>query len=133
MAVEAEAMAKDRKPTVMIIDENPGVRELYAAELAERGYDVVAAGSAEDVEEAMRRSKPDLIILDPWIEGRYRWDVLWTIKEGDSRMPVLLCLAFDAPVPEDMVLAEEFILKSMFTTDLIHRVERIIRGGGKSI
>ncbi len=133
MAVEAEALAKDRKPTVMIIDENAGIREFYAAELAERGYDVVAAGNAGDVEEVIRRSKPDLIILDPWIEGRYRWDVLSSIKEEDSRMPVLLCLAFDAPVPEDMVLAEEFVLKSMFTGDFLLKVERIIRGGGKSI
>jgi DNA-binding NtrC family response regulator len=35
----------------MIIDENVGIREFYAAELAERGYDVVAVGNAEGVGE----------------------------------------------------------------------------------
>lgn len=117
-------MVKDRKPTVIIIDGNTGIRELYAAELTDRGYDVVAMGYAAIVEETISRSKPDLIILDPWIGGEYRWDVLRSIKEGHPLMPVLICLAFDAPC-DFTGLAEGIVVKSSFTADLLLKVEQI--------
>jgi DNA-binding NtrC family response regulator len=59
---------------MMVIDKNRGIREFYGLELAdERYYNAVMVGDAAAVEEAIRHSKPDLVILDPWIGGEYRW------------------------------------------------------------
>lgn len=119
-------MMKDRKPTVMIVDENTGIRELYAVELADQGYDVVAMGDAAIVEKAISRSKPDLIILDPWIGGEYRWDMLWSMKKGYPPMPVLICLAFN--VPCDLTgLADSVVVKSSLTADLLLKVGQIMQ------
>jgi len=122
----------DPKPKVMIIDENAGTRAFYATELAESGYDVFAVGDVAAFEKAFGGAKPDLIILDPWIGGRYRWDVVSGIKERDSSMPVLLCLAFDAPLPFEApfprdLATESLVLKSMWTEDLLLKVERITK------
>src|SRR5271157_5933051 len=115
-------MTGDLKPKVMIMDENSGIRQFYAVELAESGYEVVTVGDAAVFKEAISNSKPDLVLIDPWIGGQYRWDMVSDIKRGDSLTPVLLCLAFDAPFPRDLVAAEGFVLKSMFTDDLLAMV-----------
>ena len=121
-------MMKDRKPTVMIIDENTGIRDLYGLELTDRGYGVVTVECVAAIEDAISRSKPDFIILDPWIGGEYRWDVLWSIKQGHFPMPVLICLAFDAPC--DLTgLADGVVVKSSFTADLLLKVEQITQAG----
>lgn len=125
-------MMKDQKPTVMIIDKNTRIRELYGLELADRGYEVVTVGNAAVVEDEISRSNPDLIILDPWIGGQYRWDVLSSVKEGHPLIPVLLCLAFDMPFPNNLrALADGVVVKSSFTADLLLKVEQITKGAHK--
>jgi len=125
-------MTKDEKMTVMIIDENPGIREFYGLELEDSGFEVVTVGDVAAVEQEINRSRPDLVIMDPWIGGHYRWDVLSDIKGGHSLMPVLLCLAFDrpfpfeAPFPQNLVPAEGFVRKTASASDLLLQVEQIM-------
>ncbi|OPY69272.1 MAG: CAI-1 autoinducer sensor kinase/phosphatase CqsS [Syntrophorhabdaceae bacterium PtaU1.Bin034] len=119
-------MVRDRKPRVMIIDENSGVRQFYTLELVESGYDVITVEDAAAFKEAVGRSRPDLIILDPWIGGRHRWDILSGIKEDHALVPVLLCLAFDVSFPNDVAPAEGFVLKSSLTADFLLKVEEIM-------
>ena len=130
-------MMRDRKPRVIIIDENRAIRELYGLELADNGYEVVMVGDTAAVDEAIGSFKPDLVILDPWIGGKYRWDLLSGIKQAHSSIPVILCLAFGAPVPfhapfpKDLFPAESFVVKSMRIEDLLLKVGQIIQGSGE--
>jgi len=117
-------MTKDQKPTVMIIEEDPGIREYYGLELEDHGYDVVTMGDVTAVKQAVSRSEPDLIILDPWIRGRYRWDVLSSVKRQDSQIPVLLCLDFDRH-RKCAALVEGVFVKSSSTADLLLKVGQI--------
>ena len=117
-------MTKDQKPTVMIIDEDPGIRQFYGLELEDRGYDVVTVGDVTAVKQAFSRSEPDLIILDPWIGGRYRWDVLSSVKQQDSQIPVLLCLDLDCH-RNCAGLVEGVFVKSSSTADLLLKVGQL--------
>lgn len=123
-------MTKDGKQTVMIIDENWGIRELYRLELADRGYGVVTAGDAAAAEGAVSRSKPDLIVFDPWMDGRYRWDLLMRVRGRNPSIPVLVCLAFGTALPDwPARLADCFIVKSSSTRDLLQKVGDILETG----
>jgi DNA-binding response OmpR family regulator len=107
----------------MIIDEDRGVRELHAIELAERGYEVVTTGDASAVEEMIAALEPDLVLVDPYIGGRYRWDIVAGIKERNAHLCVLLCTVFlmDDNDPH-FDFADGFVAKSSCTDGLILKV-----------
>jgi DNA-binding NtrC family response regulator len=60
MRLEGEKMA-----TILIIDDKSGVRQLLAEELAFQGYTVMAVGNVASVNEIIRFSNLDLVIMDP--------------------------------------------------------------------
>jgi DNA-binding NtrC family response regulator len=54
--------------TIMIIDDKPGVRELFAVELASEGYNIVTTGEVESIREKIKLSNPDLVLLDLYMK-----------------------------------------------------------------
>jgi DNA-binding response OmpR family regulator len=112
----------------MIIDNNSGVRELYRTELSERGYEVITTGDITRAVEMIEKSKPDLVLVDPFTEGENRWDVLADIKSGIHHVPVLLCLAFAVDDNSSLLaLADGYVVKSCCTADLISKVELLLK------
>ena len=81
--------------TILMIDDKPGVRQLLAEELAFQGYTVLAIGNVASVNEIIRFSNLDLVIMDPYMKGQHRWDLLLDIKYQDSHLPVLIMTDFD--------------------------------------
>lgn len=80
--------------TILMIDDKPGVRQLLAEELAFQGYTVMAIGNVASVSEIIRFSNLDLVILDPYMKGQHRWDLLLDIKHQDPHLPVLIVTDF---------------------------------------
>ena len=79
------------------------------------------------MEEATSRSKPDLIVADPWLGGRYRRNTLSIVKKGHPLVPILLCLAFDTQNNLTW-LAGGFLVKRSSTANILQMVEQIMRG-----
>jgi two-component system, NtrC family, nitrogen regulation response regulator NtrX len=57
------------KPTILIVDDEPGVRSALAGVLRDEGYGVEAVSSGEECLERVTRGPVDLIILDVWLPG----------------------------------------------------------------
>ena len=53
-----------RKKKVLILDDSPLVRELVDITLSEHGYDVVGLSSPFEFSAALRRERPDLVLMD---------------------------------------------------------------------
>lgn len=81
----------DLEGTVLLVDDEEFVRASTADMLAELGFAVVEAGSAED---ALRRLKaglqPDLIVTDHLMPGRSGSDLAVEVKGQWPHVPVLL-------------------------------------------
>lgn len=54
---------------ILVVDDEPEIKELVAKVLASRGYTVATVGSAEEALEAMGRSPFDLVISDLHLSG----------------------------------------------------------------
>lgn len=64
--------------TVLIIDDDENLRDIYRAALDSRGYVVVSASHGAEGVHLARRARPNLILLDlrmPIMSGRPRWSV----------------------------------------------------------
>jgi len=57
------------KPTILIVDDEPGVRSALSGVLRDEGYGVEAVSSGEACLERVTRGAVDLIVLDVWLPG----------------------------------------------------------------
>ena len=79
-------------PVVLVVDDDPGVRELVRVNLELEGYSVLEAGSAEQGMQALEDESPDMILLDvmmPQVDG---WEMLQRVQErfGPGGIPVVM-------------------------------------------
>ena len=79
-------------PTVLVVDDDPGVREVVRLSLELEGYMVKEAGGAEEGLAAVEDEAPDLILLDvmmPHVDG---WEMLRQIQErhGAGSIPIVM-------------------------------------------
>jgi excisionase family DNA binding protein len=80
------------RPLVLIVDDDPGLREFLRANLEGEGYLVREAGSAEEGLVVLDEEPPDLILLDvmmPHVDG---WEMLRRVRErhGVESIPVVM-------------------------------------------
>ena len=103
---------------ILIVDDQPHLQELFSHELMEEGYSVVSAGDAESAKEYLVDSKPDLVLLDLYLNGFDGWDVLRDIKSKEPLLPVLIVTAYDSYVADPRVSqADGYMVKSFVHFD----------------
>ncbi len=56
-------------PSILIVDDEPGVRSSLSGVLRDEGFDVEAAASGEECLERAARSSFDVVVLDVWLPG----------------------------------------------------------------
>ena len=79
-------------PSVLVVDDDAGMRELVRLQLEREGYAVEEAAGAEEGLAAIESRKPELVLLDvmmPHVDG---WEMLRRIQEqhGAGAIPVLM-------------------------------------------
>jgi putative two-component system response regulator len=93
----AETMSRERKGTLLVVDDTPANVRLLAEMLRDRGYRVRVAPDGELALRAVRASPPDLILLDVNMPGLDGYEVCRRLK-ADERwrsIPVLFISAMD--------------------------------------
>jgi len=83
--------------TVLVVDDEPDLRELVRLNLTLDGHRVVQAASGDEALDLLDHEPPDLILLDVMMPERDGWDVLGAIKaqpEAEiAHIPVLMLTA----------------------------------------
>lgn len=116
--------------TVLIVDDEPGVRDLIADALQMAGYATQSAANGAEALDVLRRQSPDLCIVDinmPVMDG---FEFLSKLREHDTTTPVLLLSARDSG--EDVVKglrfgADDYVRKPFGVEELTLRVAAILR------
>jgi two-component system response regulator AtoC len=75
---------------VLVIDDDPGVRDYMQALVSRQGYDVFAAADGEEALGSLERSRPDLITLDVVLPGMDGLAVLAELKKRLPDVPVVM-------------------------------------------
>jgi two-component system response regulator AtoC len=78
---------------ILVIDDEPTLRESLEVVLSASGYDVVTAKTGEEGLDCFRRESPDLILLDHWLPGINGDEVLKRLKEAEPDLPVIIMTA----------------------------------------
>lgn len=54
---------------ILVVDDEPDIRQLVSEILEDEGYEVAVAENAEQAKELRRQRRPDLVLLDIWMPG----------------------------------------------------------------
>ena len=86
-------LPREPERTVLVVDDNDEVVELYRRYLAGHGYHTVAAHSGHEALAAVADTRACAILLDVMMPGHDGWDVLQALlNRPDSRhIPVIVC------------------------------------------
>ena len=106
---------------ILIVDDEPALREILSAVPADEGYAVQTAADGSNALDLIDAAPPDLVITDvsmPRLDG---WGLLTQIRQDDPTLPVLLISAIrptltggPAPASDQTVfLAKPFDLEAM--------------------
>jgi len=77
--------------SILIVDDESGIRESLGALLRDEGYDAEAVASGEECIERLKRRNFDLVLLDVWLNGMDGLDTLERMQEhGGAPMVVMI-------------------------------------------
>lgn len=114
---------------ILIIDEYPSLRELLTEELASEGHQVVALGNSSQFKELITTFTPDLVLLDLYMKGKERWDLLEGIKKQAPNVPVLILTPYaNARNGPSQALADGYVVKSSCFDELKVELSERLRG-----
>ena len=116
---------------ILIVDDQPYVRELLSEVLAREGYRVASVGDIQSIWGRLRDSPPDLVLLDLYLDGSKGWDVLRDIKSMDPDLPVLIVTAYDSYDNDPRLSqADGYIIKSFSVFDeLKEKIAEVLKNG----
>src|SRR5438477_122004 len=78
------------KPTILVVDDEPGVRSSLSGVLSDEGYTVDAVSSGEECLDRLTRAPVDLIVLDVWLPGMDGLATLARLRERQVDAPVVM-------------------------------------------
>ena len=78
---------------ILVIDDEPILRDSLEVALKTSGYDVLTARTGEEGLERFQKENPDLVLLDHWLPGINGDEVLRRIKEEDPEIPIIIMTA----------------------------------------
>jgi DNA-binding response OmpR family regulator len=121
-----------RVTQVLVVDDEPMVREVLARYLEAEGFGVVTAGDGEEALDRFEESRPDLVLLDlmlPRIDGFEVLDRMRTL----ARVPVIMLTArgeeTDRVVGLDLG-ADDYVTKPFSPREVVARVRAVLRRAG---
>jgi len=113
---------------ILVVDDEPDIRNLVSDILQDEGYTVTTAEGGEEARKARRTRRPDLILLDIWMEDVDGITLLreWS-ESGDLPCPVVMMSGHgtvETAVEATRLGAYDFIEKPISLAKLLLTIER---------
>jgi len=133
--VREKMTANDRIPQVLVVDDEPNIRELVQVALKFHGCAVNTAASGMDALRQAESGRPDLIVLDvvlPDIDG---FEVCRRLRAGGNEVPVIFLTARDTSSDTVTGLAlggDDYVTKPFSVEALVARVRAVLRRASRA-
>jgi len=85
-----EGMEPGSTSLILVVDDEPRVRESVRIILQDEGFSVIEAENGQDALSKVYSGKPDGVLLDIWMPGMDGIETLRGIKQQDTDLPVII-------------------------------------------
>jgi len=115
---------------VLVVDDEPAVRDSLARTLRFEGYDVVVANDGIAALDAVRSDNPDLVVLDVMMPRMDGLEACRMLRSDRQTLPVLMLTARDSVGDRVAGLdagADDYLVKPFALQELLARVRALLR------
>ena len=115
---------------LLLVEDEPALARGLADNFRDEGYDVRLVARGDEAIAAMRRERPDLLVLDIMLPGRSGLDVLRDLRAAGDTVPVLVLTAKGDIVDRVVGLelgADDYLPKPFAVRELLARVRALLR------
>ena len=111
---------------VLVVDDDPDIRELLFTALEDDGFEVVPAGNGQEALAIIETFRPDVIVLDLMMPVMDGWQFAAELRARAEDIPiVLLSAARDLKTHAMALSAAEIIEKPFDLSELIPKIARV--------
>lgn len=116
---------------ILVVEDDPRLRERLARYLTGEGFRVTAAANAAEARAQLRAIDPDIMVLDVMMPGENGLDLTQSLRqEKQHDLPILLLTARGAP--EDRIAgfeagADDYLGKPFEPRELVLRIRALLR------
>jgi DNA-binding response OmpR family regulator len=121
----------NRTLSLVVADDDPDILGLLERRLSRRGYEVVAATDGKAALEAVRRTRPDAVVLDRLMPAMSGEEVCSALK-GDERTAAIPVVLLSAHASEREIVegfgagADDYLTKPFDLDELDERLRRLV-------
>jgi len=120
------------KATILVIEDDPDIRELLSFSLAKEGWSVIIAADGEEGLAALPSANPDCIVLDIMLPGMDGLEILRIVKSDQARkrLPIIMTTAKgeETDIVTGLELgAEDYVVKPYSPKVLVARIRAALR------
>ena len=115
--------------TVLVVDDEPIVREVVVRYLEREGYATLETGDGDDARALVERESPDLVVLDVMLPGTDGLELCRWIRSS-SDLPVIMLTARGEEADRIVGLelgADDYVTKPFSPRELAARVKSVLR------
>jgi two-component system, OmpR family, response regulator len=120
----------DQIPRVLVIDDEPNIRELVQVALRFHGCAVTLGSSGADALSLAASEKPDLIVLDVMLPDADGFEVCRRLRSSGDDVPVIFLTARDTTsdtVTGLTIGGDDYIAKPFSVDTLVARIRAVLR------
>ena len=122
-------MNEPNAPHILVVDDDPAIRELIAAYLGDNGMRVSEAASGKAMSAALAEQAIDLVILDLRMPGEDGIEIARRIRV-QSALPIIVVSGLREEADRVMALelgADDYLTKPFSSRELLARVRALLR------
>ncbi len=135
MALGEEERATERKPVVLIVDDEPQIIEFLRMGFDYEGFSVCIARTGPEALQSVTAQHPDMVILDVMLPGLNGLEVAQQIRKAHDTCIIMLTAKEDV---DDRVAgldmgADDYVTKPFVFKELMARVRAVLRRRGMQL
>jgi len=118
--------------TILIVDDDPQLRQSFEKLLTAEGHTVQTAASGEAALSQVRAGVPDLVIMDVRMPGMSGLETFQTMHEIEPKLPVIIMTAFgttETAIEATKLGAFEYVLKPFEIPDILALIGQALEAG----
>jgi two-component system phosphate regulon response regulator PhoB len=117
---------------ILIVEDEPAIRDMLAFALGKAGYEPVHAGDGREAAEAIAERIPDLILLDWMLPGTSGLELArrWRRDEATREIPIIMVTARGEENDRVGGLEtgiDDYVVKPFSARELVARVKAVLR------
>ncbi len=118
--------------TILVVDDEPDIREVIRFALESADFRVVEAGHADDARRLLSAESPDLVLLDWMLPGRSGLELAQQLKQNPKTRAVPIIMVSARGEEEDRIRgletgADDYIAKPFSPREMVARVNAVLR------